>query len=70
MKPPKAKEESVNDRQRRVLASLLVCPKCGGARRYDATVGFTCAMRIHEWQPRSKELARRLGSGGKNRRMK
>lgn len=70
MKPAKAKDPTESEKQRAKLASLLICPKCGGERKYDAAVGFTCAMRLHEWRPRSKELARKLGSGGKNRRMR
>lgn len=70
MKPAKAKDPTESEKQRAKLASLLVCPTCGGKRTYDPQVGFTCQWRLHEWQPRSKQLAAKLGSGGKNRRMK
>lgn len=65
----KPKELTENEKQRAVLASLLVCPVCGGERRYNKAVGFTCDNWLHEWQGSisSKKLAAKLGAGKKRR---
>lgn len=68
----KPKDPTEADKQRAVLRELLVCKVCGGARKYDERIGFTCANWMHEWQSETRSqaarpLGQRLGAGKKRR---
>lgn len=74
----KPKEETNVERQRRVLAELLVCKVCGKQRRYNPSAGFQCEDWLHEWvvkEPGGKLAVKAyrgidLGRGKRERRIR
>lgn len=77
MKLPKAKEPTESEKQREKLHKLMTCSICGMPKEASRLYGIRCRNPEHAQMESEqvidgwlKQQARKLGSGGKNRRMK